>query len=106
MGNYCHLTLDKEITVNELLDALQKINRDWFMCSLKIEVNSEEEHDHIFWLHNEDFNWDFQIWLSKECGTKVTYHPNVQPIDVMVIEEFIAMKLRERLGGGKITYDC
>lgn len=104
MGNYSWLTLRTKTTVEDLLSALEFINRAYFMCSLKIEVNKDEDIDFIFWLHHEGFRWDFQIWLDKETGKKITYHPNVQPIDVNIIEEFIAMKLQNKLGG-KLTYE-
>lgn len=106
MGNYSYLTLESETSVEALQEILEKINRAWFMCSLDIEVNLEgDDKDYIFWLHSDGFRWDFQIWLNKADGTKITYHPNVQPIDVTIIEEFIAIKLSQKLGG-KITYEC
>lgn len=101
MGNYRYLALKKAITANELLEALKSVNDIWFSRCLKIELNSEQ--DHIFWLHNQDFGWSFQIWLSK-CGTKITYHPNVKPIDVSIIEEFVARELKRKLGG-ELLYD-
>ncbi len=105
VSNYSFLKLRHKIYPSQLLEALNTINGRYFSYCLVISVSSDDNNDYIIWLHSVAYHLDFQIWLDKETGKRITYHPNVQPVITSVIEEFIVIKLK-KVFGGRVYHEC